>query len=263
MTTSDADRQVRALLDELLALADNGTRTATSDAVLALGHAWFFGCVDKLTAALALSDLGLTQAAAPLVRSALEHALGMVWLNELGHDAVEGTVRSQVRWAKNVQKATAAANANEAAPGRMDWSPELEAVLVEVAGQEVSGAKVLGEWRLDDRFRAAKAFDLYVAWLSETASSHATQASAAPYVVVGTDRFLIIARPAIGPGDLFLRCGAIAVVAFRAMAEALDADIWKARVEALGERLAGAMLAARATSDVAGPEDDDWLSRFD
>jgi hypothetical protein len=103
---------------------------------------------------------------------------------------------------------------------------------------------------------------LYVAWLSETATSHATKASAAPYLVVGADRYQLLRSPR-SPGDtLEIRCASVAVVAFRAMGEALGSDIWRANVDHLDERLTSAVTEAKAAGLLEPPSSEDWSSRF-
>lgn len=254
---------LRDALNELLRMADRDLRTVTTDSELALAHAWFVRCVDSINAALVLHDQGLGRVADPVVRSAMEHAVGMRWLRQLGHDALLAVGRGHQRWATNVQRAIAASNEQEKQLGRTEWSSELDAVFDELAAQEIPVGSVDGEWKIDKRFKVAKAFDLYVAWLSETATSHATQASAAPYVVVGTNRYQLLRSPR-SPGDtLELRCASVAVVAFRSMGEALGSDIWRTNVDRLDERLTSAFTEAMAAGLLDPPSSDDWSSRFE
>lgn len=252
---------LRDVLNELMRMADRDLRSVTADSELALAHAWFVRCVDSINAALVLHDQGLGRTADPLVRSAMEHAVGMIWLRELGQDALLAVGRSHQRWATNVQKAIAASNEQEMQLGREEWSPELDAVFEELSAQEIPERSVDGEWKIDKRFKVAKAFDLYVAWLSETATSHATQASAAPYLVVGADRYQLLRSPRSPGNTLVLRCASVAVVAFRAMGEALGSDIWRANVDQLDERLTLAFTQASAAGLLEPPTSDDWPSR--
>ncbi|GAA1142580.1 hypothetical protein GCM10009583_10620 [Ornithinicoccus hortensis] len=244
-------------------MADRDLRTVTTDSELALTHAWFVRCVDSINAALVLHDQGLGRVADPLVRSAMEHAVGMRWLRQLGHDALFALGRSHQRWAANVQSAVAASNEQEKQLGRTEWSPELDAVFDELAAQEIPEGSVDGEWKIENRFKVAKAFDLYVAWLSETATSHATQASAAPYVVVGSDRYHLLRSPRSLGDTLELRCASVAVDAFRSMGEALGSDVWRATVDRLDERLTAALIRATTAGLLDPPSSDDWSSRFE
>jgi hypothetical protein len=254
---------LRALLDELLALADEPGRTVTGDPKTALCHAWFVRCVDTISAALHLHDRGLGEVAAPLVRSAVEHAIGVMWLHRLGDDAVEAVARSHRRWAKNVQAAVATANSEEQRPGREDWSPALNEAFEELALQPVPEGSSPGERAILLRFKAARQFDLYVAWLSETAASHATHASAAPYLVETDGRYRLL-RVSKGPqSNLVLKCAAAALVAFRAMGEALASDIWTARVDRLDEQIAHVYQETKAARHAEPAPNDDFATRHD
>jgi hypothetical protein len=169
---------VRGPLDELLGMASAGLRTVTSDPLVALSHAWFVRCVDNVRAALVLDDQNLGTVADPLVRSAIEHAVGMIWLQQLGGAAVSAVGRSHQRWAANLRRAVAAANANETDPGREDWSPALNLVFEELAAQELPEGSVDGEWKIDERFQVAKAFDL--TWPGSARRDQATRPRQAP-----------------------------------------------------------------------------------
>lgn len=153
-------------LEALLDLAESGLRTVATDVQFAIHHGWFLTCVDSIRGALLLEDAGLGRSADPLIRSALEHAVGMVWLHKLGWDAVEAVGRSHQRWAKNVRRAVEAADSLERGDGREDWSQDLQSALDAIADQEVPEGAVVGEWKIDKRFTVTHSYDLYVAWLS-------------------------------------------------------------------------------------------------
>lgn len=261
MTTTQGD--VRTLLDELLGLADGGLRTATADGSLAVAHAWFLGAVDAITAALVLHDNGLGHTTAPLVRAAIERTVGMKWLAAMGDDALKGLARSGQKWAGNLQRATAAANQHETMPGRTDWSPELAALIEEITNQPLPPDKVFGEWSVWDRFTAAKQFDLYVAYLSETANAHATQESARLYVADGDQRYHLLRTPMSLPDTVELRCAIIAGLAFKAMADVLQAPVWRAKVDRLEAQIVAAWVEAHNAGLLDPPADDDWTHRFD
>jgi hypothetical protein len=254
---------MRSLLDELLALADEHGRTVTTDPKTALCQAWFVRCVDTISAALHLHDRGLGEVAAPLVRSAIEHAIGVMWLQRLGDRAVEAVERSHHRWAKNVQKAMATANDEQQRPGREDWSPALNEAFDSLALQRVPEGTSPGEWKIDPRFRVAQQFDLYVAWLSETAASHATYASAAPYIIAGEGRYRLLRAPKGPEKNLVLKCAAAGLVAFRAMGEVLVSDSWTARVDRLDEQIAEVHKSTKAARDAELPQPEGWTTRHD
>lgn len=262
MSDSNEDSSLRDLLDELLSLTDNGLRTVTAAGVLAVTQAWFMRCVDMIRAALLLHDSGLGSTAHPLVRSAMEHAVGMLWLREAGEAGLGGLSNAHRQWAKNVQDAIALANSEGIQPGRRDWSPGLDEVIARIEAQEQEpGAP--GAWNIAKRFRTAKQFDLYVGWLSETASSHATQASATPYLLFSADKVHLLRSPLEPDTDAILsRSAVVALTAFRAMGEALTSDHWRATVERLEAAFIGVFERA-GSRRLADEPSDDWLGRFD
>lgn len=253
---------LRDLLDELLSLTDTGLRTVATAEQLAVTHAWFVRSVDMIRAALQLHDNGLGSAAHPLVRSAMEHAVGMLWLRETGEEGLGGLSNAHRQWAKNIRDAIALANTEEIQPGRRDWSPELDEVIARIEEQEQE-PDIPGAWNFTKRFRIAKQFDLYVAWLSETASSHATQASATPYLQFSSDRVHLLRSPREpDTAALLNRCAVVALVAFRAMGEALTSDFWRAHVDRLEAAFIEVFQRSRSER-LADKPSNDWLERFD
>ena len=169
----DADVQLRASLDELLVVAAGAQRTATADPVFAYEHAWFARTIDTIRAALVLHDNGFGEVAAPLIRTGLEHAVGLRWLLTVGEDGIETLAKAHQKWAQDVLKSKSAADQNESAHGRKDWSPEMTRALEEVIARAVPSNPTNRDANHLQRFETAGAFDLYVAWLSETGYSHA------------------------------------------------------------------------------------------
>lgn len=253
---------LRDLLDELLSLTDDGLRTVAATEQLAVTHAWFVRSVDMIRAALQLHDSGLGSAAHPLVRSAMEHAVGMLWLQEAGEEGLGGLSNAHRQWAKNIRDAITLANKEEIQPGQRDWSPELDEVIARIEEQEHE-PDIPGAWNIAKRFRIAKQFDLYVAWLSETASSHATQASATPYLQFGSDRVHLLRSPREpDTAALLNRCAVVALVAFLAMGEALASDFWRANIDRLEAAFIEAFQRSRSER-LADKPSNDWLERFD
>lgn len=262
MTPPPPSEQIRHGLDELLDLARDSVRTTTADPHFALMQAWFTRCVDTLQGVLVLYDTGRGQVSQPLLRCAIEHAVAMVWLGELGGDALLAVARSHQRWAANVKRATDAANRLEARPGRENWSADLDAVFEELAGQELPEGSLPGEWKIDKKFQVAHAFDLYVAWLSETGYSHPTQISAGPYLREKDGRYLLLTEPRSAGDTVVIRCTAVAVIAFRAMGEALGSAVLKARVDQLDDELTVAFQAAKAAGLFEPQATPDWPRRY-
>lgn len=232
----------------MLSLAEEGLRTISTDAHFAIMHGWFLSCVDSVRGALLLEDAGLGRTADPLIRAAIEHAVGMLWLRQLGWPAVEAVGRSHQRWAQNVRKAVKAADEHEARDGRQNWSAEQQTALEAIADQEIPEGKVDGEWKIDKRFTVTRAYDLYVAWLSETGMSHATQSTATPYVTFQPARQVLLREPKGPRQTVHVRCAAAALVAFKCMGEAMQSEIWAAIVAQLDGELSAAQ--GRAESSV-------------
>ena len=262
MNDRNEESSLRDLLDELLSLMDDGLRTVTKDEQLAVTHAWFVRSVDMIRAALLLHDSGLGSTAHPLVRSAMEHAVGMLWLREAGEEGLGGLSNAHRQWAKNVQDAIAQANTEGIEPGRRDWSLELDNVIARIEAQEQE-LDAPGAWNIAGRFRIAKQFDLYVAWLSETASSHATQASATPYLLFRDGRVHLLRSPQESePGAILSRCAVVALIAFRSMGDALTSDYWRASVDRL-EEVFIELFQRAGSKRLADEPSDDWLGRFE
>jgi hypothetical protein len=262
MSQPTADAELRPLLEELLSLTNEGLRTVATDTHLAVTHGWFMRAVDAISATLTLIDAGRESAVSPLIRSAMEHAVGMLWLREVGEDGLVGLDNAHQRWANNIRRATSLANEKGIDPERRDWSPEIQALVAELAAQE-RAQEVPGEWRHNERFEVAKQFDLYVAWLSETATSHATQSSATPYLTFSEDRVQLLRLPrSSGAGAALGRCALVALIAFRAMGDTLNSAHWLASVD----RIEGAMqdiferMGRGLLSDEPGGN---WLTRHD
>jgi len=222
MSQTPRESALRGLLEDSLEVGEDCLRTVTTNATLAVTQAWFIRTLDSIRAATLLLDNNLASVASPLVRAAMEHAIGMMWLQEAGDDGLRGLENSHRTWVKNIGKATALVDHMRTEEGISGWSPEIAALVAQITAEEPT-PKVPGEWQHKERFEVAKQFDLYVAWLSETAVSHATRESASPYMMEADGRIVLLRKPSDdAPNDLVARCAVVAVYALRTMAENLD-----------------------------------------
>ncbi len=222
MSLDPQESALRDLLENALAVGDDSLRRVTTNARLAVTQAWFIRTVDSIRAAVLLLDSEHVSVASPLVRAAIEHTVGMMWLQEVGDDGLRGLDNSHRIWATNVGKATALVDQKRTEEGSSRWSPEIAALVARIAAEDPT-PKVRGEWQYKEKFEVAKQFDLYVAWLSETADSHATKESAAPYMAEANGKIVLLRKPSDEASmDLVARCAVVAVYALRTMAEALD-----------------------------------------
>ena len=257
--------ELRLRLDEYLASVEDDLLTATSDDVVAVSQAWFRRTVDSVRAALVLHDQDLGAVAAPLLRCAMEHAVGIAWLSMVGPQGVRTLSRARQKWASDVKKARAAANdkGEEREPGREGWPRELEEVIDRLLEIEVPPSPTDKDAHVLHRFATAGAEDLFVAWLNETGYSHASEASALAYVAVRDDRYLLLPRPRRQADTLEMRCALVVVNAARAMGKILAAPVWDANVSRLDDDLVAAYEAAKVAGTLDPRTEDHWLHRFD
>lgn len=122
---------------------------------------------------------------------------------------------------------------------------------------------VPGAWNIAKRFRIAEQFDLYVAWFSETASSHATQVSATSHLHFSNGKVHLLRSPQEPDTDAVLnRCAVVALIALRAMGEAMASDYRRASVDRLEAPFLEAFERAGTERLVDNPSDD-VLGRFE
>jgi hypothetical protein len=85
---------------------------------------------------------------------------------------------------------------------------------------------------------------VYVAWLSETSLSHATQAAATPYLMEIDGSYKLSRKPHASRGaSLEGRCFVALDIALHAIAEAFDADPLRTALTDVEDRFAGASAA--------------------
>lgn len=263
MLDAQGTAEFRNRLTDLLDQAESNLLTVTTDPVVAVAHAWFVRTIGTIRSVLLLEDARLGECAAPLIRSALEHAVAIAWVDKGGTDALISLARGQRKWATDVQRAVAAADAHESREGRTGWPEALRNLLSEIVASDLPKSSLDGQLHHLQRFTAVEAFDLFVAWLSETGYSHATDASAQPYVRQQEQRFLLLSNSRRPQDTVVLRCGLIAVVACAAMQEILKSDIWAAQLAAADSALSAVLERGRRAGWAGEPRSQDWRTRFD
>lgn len=177
LTKAHAEK-LRGLVEELLDVAEADLMTETSDPVVAVAHAWFVRTVETVRAILLLHDQGDEEVAAPLLRTALGHAVGVAWIDQAGPEGLISLARAQRKWAEDVRKAVDLADSREDGEERHDWSTDMKELLADVIARDLPTSKLDVQLHQLARFQAVRAYDLFVAWLSETGYSHASDASA-------------------------------------------------------------------------------------
>jgi hypothetical protein len=235
--TSGAPRRV---LEELLDLSETCLATSTEDAVLAVIHSWFVQTIDTVKSALIIHDNGLANTTSPLVRAAIEYAVGMHWLRQVQEPGLGGLHNAHQRWAKNLKRALATAEAQDLDPDDPRW-PAAWAELIAEIEAEPSAPHVRGQGNITERFELTELAHVYVAWLSETSLSHATEAAATPYLEQTDSGFILLRKPYASRGDsLEGRCFIALVIALHAIAEALDSDPLRTTLMNIEDRFAAA-----------------------
>ncbi|HEX9228519.1 MAG TPA: DUF5677 domain-containing protein [Arthrobacter sp.] len=144
-------------------------------AAVALSWGWLIRLLRTGQAAIDLETGGYGEEASPLVRSALEHAIRLYWVAQVGAGAVEVALRERSMSINRMRESQSEG-----------WSYTDE----EIAALEELQAESSTDFRSLDTFRNLRNFVLahpeqlkpaYQAWLLETQRSHPTLTSARPY----------------------------------------------------------------------------------
>jgi hypothetical protein len=214
----------RILLEELLDLCEVNVATSTGNAVLAVIHSWFAQTIDTVRGALILHDAGLAGSTSPLVRAAIEYAVGMHWLRQVWDAGLGGLHNSHQRWAANLKRALATAEAQDLHPDDPKWPASWAELIAEIESKSAA-PHVKGGGNIAERFEITELAHVYVAWLSETSLSHATQASATRYLEHIDGVYKLSRRPHASRGEsLEGRCFVALDIALHAIAEAFNSD---------------------------------------
>ena len=236
--TSSDDRRI--LLEELLDLCEVNLATSTKSAVLAVMHSWLVQTIDTVRGALIVHDAGLASTTSPLVRAAIEYAVGMHWLRQVGDAGLGGLHNSHQRWAKNLKRALATAEAQDLDPDDPKWPAAWAELIAEIEAKPAA-PHVKGGGNIAERFEITELAHVYVAWLSETSLSHATQASATPYLEQFDDAYRLSRTPHTSRGEsLEGRCFVALDIALHAIAEAVDSDPLRTALTDIEDRFAAA-----------------------
>lgn len=184
-----------------------------------LAQAWLVHVAETAQAALLLNGRGLEQAAAPLRRSVMEHALWMHWLSR-NQDIAMDTVRAKRRRAVALNE--------EALREWADWSPAAVDEVMKIEERHVPSVKELIA-DLVDAERAERPEEpttnqgWYAAYWSDSESSHPSLSTAAQHPEAGV------------PHDEML--GSTVLLALSAYSQLLPGDPWSNRIEQFAEEL--------------------------
>lgn len=155
--------------------------TVSEVEAVALMHGWMTRIIRTGEAALKLNDLGYQAELSPLVRSVLEHAIGLHWVANLKGAAFQVLIRRRSRNMQTFKDAQsegwqiAGEEAQMLIQHAIDFETDDETMKFDSLGHVAHQAHEYGLG------------DLYQAWLIETGSSHATIVSALPYFSIDTN----------------------------------------------------------------------------
>ncbi len=213
---------------------------------VAVIHGWMARIVRSGEAALMLLGRDYDEEASPLVRSMLEHAIGLWWLVEQRGDAFQVLVRARANEMKRFEKAQ-----------QHGWQlgDEKGLELLREAIEAETEERTLNLDRFAHVGEQAKEFGLgsfLQAWMIESWTSHASIASARAYYKVkanpgsSTDEIALHRFPLQGHRELAAAVTSVMHTAFCAYNRMLDDDplanrleMWRLRFEELGLRLRG------------------------
>lgn len=113
------------------------------------------------------------------------------------------------------------------------------AELVAEIESQPSAPHVKGGGNIAERFEVTELAHVYVAWLSETSLSHATQASATPYLKQVDDTYFLSRKPHASRGEsLEGRCFVALDIALHAIAEVFDSEPLRLKLTDIEDRFA-------------------------
>ena len=207
--------------------------------VVAVMHGWMARLVRSGEAALRLLRDGYGEESSPLVRSMMEHAIGLFWLIDKRGDAFQTLVRVRSEQMSRLQRAQ-----------ENGWFVADESMLQAAIDQETDQTGISGD-HLRSVFAQAMEYDLgsfYQGWLVETWTSHPSYASARAYYVQGDDEeapaIELLHTPMGGHREVAAAVASALHLALYAYNKVLagqpltDAlEEWRIRFEQLGARL--------------------------
>lgn len=145
---------------------------------VALMHGWMNRTLRTGQAALLLAESGYAAELPPLIRSMLEHAIGLHWVADKRGVAFQVLLRKRSRDTETLRKAQSdgwkieGAEAEALMQHAIEIETDSETINYDSFKHVAHQAKVMGLG------------DLYQAWVLETGSSHATIVSAMPYYTI-------------------------------------------------------------------------------
>lgn len=172
----------RAPGPEPVAIGDGDLRQRGEIGVVAVIHGWMARLVRTGEAALLCLSQGFGEECSPLVRSMMEHAIGLFWLVDRKGDAFQTLVRARSMQMQKLQKAQ-----------EDGWSvgdDEMQELLRAAITTETdeSGKSDDHLLHLANQAKEYALGSLYQGWLVETWTSHPSYASASAYFVQGDDQ---------------------------------------------------------------------------
>jgi hypothetical protein len=228
------DIALNAIIDDLYALYDHSESmqvAVETERAAPIAHGWYTRVRRTGRALQVLTGTGFEHEGAPLRRSMIEHALGLHWLADANVGAVDA-IRGKNR---DMWKRISGSMSDGWVVTPEDLNPVVNAELPKSSESTYTAFK-----HLCDRYGEA---DLYVAWLLETAHSHASYASAIAYIdfdetTAGTN-FLTEAHHTLQTSSAVI--ASLLLVASLGFNKILNGQPWTGRLDEIHARMGPAV----------------------
>ncbi|MEV7041130.1 DUF5677 domain-containing protein [Amycolatopsis sp. NPDC051061] len=245
-------RSLEEIIESLYALHESIPKIQVDESTrrtAIMAHGWYMSLIRTSKAVLALDKLGFGHEAAPMRRSMLEHALGIVWLSVAGEDAVNSIIKAyQDVTFKKIKESIQGTSETELLQLVREYVP------FDVAPS--SEGSYLHFKHLCERFGVHR---LYIAWLRNTSLSHASFSSAVAYVDSVDGSLILLREPNLSePPDSLSSSNEIAallLLATNAFSDLLVNKPWKSQITQIEQELSNIVGFKLDTHDTTQSDD--------
>ena len=160
------------------AIVESSRAAYSNIEAVALMHGWMNRTLRTGQAALLLSESGYSAEIPPLIRSMLEHAIGLHWVADQRGVAFQVLLRKRSRDTETLRRAQS--------EGWKIQGADADALMQQAIEIETDSETIIYDSfkHVAHQARETRLGDLYQAWILETGSSHATIVSAMPYYTI-------------------------------------------------------------------------------
>lgn len=181
---------VRAPLPPTVTTSDGSRTELAAVEAIAVAHGWTARVFNTGDLALLAADRGYTGEVSPLIRTLIEHSIGLWWLARDCGSAYQALARQRSREMARLQEAQSA--------GWTIEGEDVQQLLQNAIDVETDGDTLALDHLLHVRHQAEalEMGSLYQGWLIETPQSHASISSALQYYEVADDGQITLHRDA-------------------------------------------------------------------